>query len=81
MYRKLVEIEVWTLKEYTLTSIIVFVLGVLFIIGTFLLGYENSISPFPDTTSNEAFLLTLGFAIGIIWIVIAVVRTFRKAEH
>jgi tellurite resistance protein TehA-like permease len=67
-------------KKYTLTSIMIFVLGILFILGTLGAGYQNSISQYPDTSNIEASWILLGLIIGIIFIVIATVRTYKKAQ-
>ena len=68
------------MKKYTFTSIMILVLGILFIIGTLDAGYQNSISQYPDTSNIEASWILFGLIIGISLIILAIVRTYRKLE-
>ena len=62
-----------------LTSIILFALGILLIIMTFLEVYANSLPQNAGVTSTEP--IDWGnLAIGIILIAVAAVITYRKAE-
>jgi hypothetical protein len=75
---KLAEIEVLTVKKWTLTPIILFALGILLIIMTFLQVYVASLPQHPGVTIPETTDWG-NLAIGIILVAVAAVIT-RKAE-